>query len=248
MARKQKKRGWKPLSPYPNNVNIKDFTYYLAAPVLVYWYDYPRTQKIRWIVFVERAFFAILGLLALYLIAVEIFIPVFDLGKKISFLQALLILMIPSFLFVLIGFFTIWDCILNCFAEITKFADREFYQDWWNSTNYDTFNRKWNKIVHEFLFRHVYVESIHRWNFSPGLAYYITFLFSGLLHEYLAAILFRKIKPFFLVLIMAQIPYTSMMTKIMKNHPERFRNFMVWIGLSVGLPLIILVYSAENFA
>lgn len=29
-----------------------------------------------------------------------------------------------------------------------SFADREFYQDWWNSTSWDEFARKWNKPVH----------------------------------------------------------------------------------------------------
>jgi len=29
-----------------------------------------------------------------------------------------------------------------------SFADREFYQDWWNSTSWDQFSRKWNKPVH----------------------------------------------------------------------------------------------------
>ena len=32
--------------------------------------------------------------------------------------------------------------------DITSFADREFYQDWWNSTTWDQFSRKWNKPVH----------------------------------------------------------------------------------------------------
>jgi sterol O-acyltransferase len=33
-------------------------------------------------------------------------------------------------------------------ADAISFADREFYQDWWNSTSWDQFSRKWNKPVH----------------------------------------------------------------------------------------------------
>jgi sterol O-acyltransferase len=36
-----------------------------------------------------------------------------------------------------------------------RFADRNFYDDWWNSSSFDQFARKWNKPVHEFLLRHV---------------------------------------------------------------------------------------------
>lgn len=33
-------------------------------------------------------------------------------------------------------------------VDARSFADREFYQDWWNSTSWDQFSRKWNKPVH----------------------------------------------------------------------------------------------------
>lgn len=37
---------------------------------------------------------------------------------------------------------------LRITSTICSFADREFYQDWWNSTTWDEFARKWNKPVH----------------------------------------------------------------------------------------------------
>ena len=42
----------------------------------------------------------------------------------------------------IIVFFILFECILNGIAEITFFDDREFYQDWWNSTTFDEFARK----------------------------------------------------------------------------------------------------------
>lgn len=39
-----------------------------------------------------------------------------------------------------------FECVCNGFAEFTRFADREFYQDWWNATSMDVFSRKWNKV------------------------------------------------------------------------------------------------------
>jgi hypothetical protein len=34
------------------------------------------------------------------------------------------------------------ECVCNGFAELSRFADRQFYEDWWNSTNWDQFARK----------------------------------------------------------------------------------------------------------
>tara|TARA_R110002050_G_scaffold77407_2_gene165171 strand:- start:986 stop:1195 length:210 start_codon:yes stop_codon:yes gene_type:complete len=33
------------------------------------------------------------------------------------------------------------------FASVSMYADREYYEDWWNSTTWDEFARKWNKQV-----------------------------------------------------------------------------------------------------
>lgn len=63
--------------------------------------------------------------------------------------------------------YLIFECVANVFAEVsdisfshagsvlttcrrrqlTYFADREFYQDFWNSTTFDEFSRKWNVPV-----------------------------------------------------------------------------------------------------
>ena len=53
-------------------------------------------------------------------------------------------------------FLYIWEIYLNIFGEFTLFADREFYHDFWNSRNFEEFNQKWNRIVNEFLYRHIY--------------------------------------------------------------------------------------------
>ncbi len=51
-------------------------------------------------------------------------------------------LLIPFTLVWIIVFFILFECILNAIAELTFFDDREFYQDWWNSTTFDEFARK----------------------------------------------------------------------------------------------------------
>lgn len=87
----------------------------------------------------------------------------------------------PPFIFVLLLlFYVVFENICNVFAEITKLDHRYFYEDWWNSTTYEEFNRKWNRPVHIFLYRHVYLEMILRWGMKKKTAQMVTFLFSAL--------------------------------------------------------------------
>lgn len=81
-----------------------------------------------------------------------------------SLVQSICSIVLPMAAIAIITFNLIFENYLNFFAEITYFADRLFYQDWWNSTSFEEFNRKWNKPVHEFLYRHVYIELIFTYN------------------------------------------------------------------------------------
>lgn len=67
--------------------------------------------------------------------------------------------------------------------QITRFSDRAFYSDWWNSISFDEFSRKWNRPVHTFLLRHVYATTISTYKLSKFSAAFVTFLLSALVHE-----------------------------------------------------------------
>lgn len=75
-----------------------------------------------------------------------------------------------------------------------RFADRQFYEDWWNATSWDEFSRKWNKPVHTFLLRHVYASSISSYKLSRQSAMFVTFLLSAAVHELVMAIVTKKIR------------------------------------------------------
>jgi sterol O-acyltransferase len=75
----------------------------------------------------------------------------------------------------------------NGFAELTRFADRSFYDDWWNSVNFEDFSKRWNRPVHQFLLRHVYTSSRSAYRISKFQASFFTFLLSACAHELLMA-------------------------------------------------------------
>ncbi|CAG8770235.1 13940_t:CDS:2, partial [Acaulospora morrowiae] len=167
---------------YPNNITIMNFIDFLLVPTLVYELEYPRTEKIRpWYV-VEKAA-AIFGtFLLLYVNTEEYILPVLP-NVSTSIYDCMLQMLFPFMVNYLLIFYIIFEGICNAFAELTRFADRSFYDDWWNSATWDEFARKWNKPVHHFLLRHVYQYSIESYKLSKRDATFMTFFLSSLVHE-----------------------------------------------------------------
>ena len=81
-----------------------------------------------------------------------------------------------------------------------SFADRQFYDDWWNSTSWDEFSRKWNRPVHTFLLRHVYASSMSSYHLTRQGAMFVTFLLSAAAHELVMAIVTKKIRMYLFTL------------------------------------------------
>jgi sterol O-acyltransferase len=144
----------------------------------------------------------------------------------------------------LIVFYMVFDVGCNGFAELTRFADRQFYTDWWNSNSWDEFARNWNKPVHEFLLRHVYLESINTYKMSKTNATLVTFLFSSIVHEFFMAFTLRLFVPWLFFFQMSQVPLIYIF-----RHPffknSRFGNHFFWFGLLLGVPLLTILYGRE---
>ena len=45
---------------------------------------------------------------------------------------------------------------LKAWAEMLRFADRQFYLDWWNSTSFGNYYRTWNTLVQDWLYTYIY--------------------------------------------------------------------------------------------
>ena len=75
-----------------------------------------------------------------------------------------------------------------------SFADRRFYDDWWNSTSWDEFSRKWNRPVHTFLLRHVYASAMTSLGLGKLGAMMFTFLLSAAAHELVMLIVSQKLR------------------------------------------------------
>ncbi|EST07172.1 Membrane bound O-acyl transferase, MBOAT [Kalmanozyma brasiliensis GHG001] len=226
---------------WPANVTYSNFWDYLLVPTLVYELSYPRLKTIRPLYVLEKTLATFGTFLVIYVITEHWIMP-FTPTADTPFLRTFLQLAVPMMINYLLIFYIMFECICNAFAEITRFADREFYLDWWNATSMDVFSRKWNKPVHSFLLRHVYASTIAAWGLNKSMAMFLTFLLSSLVHELVMAIVSGKIRFYLFAAQMVQLPmiFLSQVPFIKRN--ETLGNMIFWIGLMAGFPLLNIGY------
>lgn len=159
---------------YPRNLTWSNYADYIFCPTLCYEIEYPRTASINWTSLVAKIVATFGCIFLLTIISEDFILPVLsDASVRLETLSssssptplvesALVLaetiswLLFPFMMTFLLVFLVIFEYILGAFAEITHFADRHFYSDWWNSTDWMEFSREWNVPVYSFLRRHVY--------------------------------------------------------------------------------------------
>ncbi|CAF3521585.1 unnamed protein product [Fusarium graminearum] len=208
-----------PDKAYPNNLSFVDHYKWIPLPTLVYEIEYPRSDSIDWSYVLEKAV-AMVGILfvmvqvsqySMYPVVMKTVemkendVPL--IGRLQEFPGLLLDLIFPFMMEYLLVWYLIWETILNILAELTYFADRSFYDAWWNSVSWDQFARDWNRPVHVFLLRHVYHSSISSLKVNKHTATLITFFLSACVHELVMWCLFKKLRGYLLFLQMCQLPH-----------------------------------------
>ena len=231
----------KPLSSYPNNIIPQNFFYFLCAPTLVYQDNYPRSDKFRFKYFLAKSISGIICLFIIFFLYFDFIQPSSITFLENNFFENINKVFIPITFLNLVFFFMVFECICPAYAEITCFGDRFFYDDFWNSTDQEEFSRKWNRVVHCYLYNHVYLELIKKHRLSPKKAGFLTFLYSAFFHELLIIVMLKVFVPFLFLLIMFQIPMIHYLRPYTKG--KNFGNLFFWFGLIVGTPLNFVFYN-----
>lgn len=231
---------------YPANLTLWNFFDYLLVPTLVYSPEYPRTNKIRLSFLIDRMIGAFVIVSIIYLNIDMFIMPVLGKAAQLTFFDSLTKLLLPISLNIILLFFLVFEYILNWFAEVTRFADRRFYDDWWNSLDQAEFSRKWNIPIHKFLQRHVYLACRVKHGWSRFASASWTFLFSSILHELIMSMAVRKLRWEFFVTQMMQIPLIWATTSFALNRFPRFANIFFWIGLMAGSTGLMIIYAGGH--
>ncbi|WWD21187.1 hypothetical protein CI109_105671 [Kwoniella shandongensis] len=223
---------------WPQNVTYKHYVDFMFFPTLVYQLEYPRTTTMRPLVVLEKIVATFGTFSLIYTVTEHYIMPVLP-KEGDSLVRSFVNLALPMLVNYL---FIIFECVCTGFAELSYFADREFYQDWWNSTSWDQFSRKWNKPVHTFLLRHVYASTMSSLQLSRTSAAFVTFLLSALCHELVMAVVTKKIRPYLFLMQMAQLPMIALGRLPIVRRNKTVGNIVFWIGLMAGFPLLAICY------
>ncbi|KAL9094012.1 MAG: hypothetical protein Q9165_003682 [Trypethelium subeluteriae] len=237
---------------YPQNLTLYNYLDYLFCPTLCYELEYPRTKGIQWMELFYKSL-AVFGCIFLMTVTSEEFvIPVLEesaprLQKSQTFAEGSLImaetisrLLFPFMVIFLLVFLVIFEYVLGAFAEITCFADRQFYADWWNSTDWLEFSREWNIPVHNFFRRHVY--SASRANVSRPVATVITFFISALAHELVMICITKKFRGYGFFAMMLQMPIVMVQRSKFVRGRTLLNNVLFWCSMILGLSMMCALY------
>jgi diacylglycerol O-acyltransferase 1 len=154
----------------------------------------------------------------------------------------------------LAGFFCIFHSTLNALAEVMHFADRKFYDAWWNSGSMGAYWRLWNIPVHGYFKRHVYIP-LKRRGWSNSSASTVVFILSAVIHEILLGVPTHAVISLEIVLIkligvaflamLGQIPLVFLTEPLekMRGSGTTIGNCIFWVSFClVGQPFGALYY------
>ncbi|KAK4322983.1 hypothetical protein Pmani_006290 [Petrolisthes manimaculis] len=236
------------LTQYPENLTLRDLYYFFVAPTLCYELNFPRSQRVRKRFLLRRMLEVIVITNIILAMFQQWIIPSvknsFQAFSDMDFIRCaerLLKLSIPNHIVWLSWFYLCFHSFLNTLAELLYFADRDFYQDWWNAKDVGTFWRLWNLPVHKWAVRHVFVPIIHA-KYSKLTASLAVFVLSAALHEYLVSIPLHMYKVGVFLGMMVQVPLVYISTFVESKFGPRWGNMIVWSSLILGQPMGIMVY------
>ncbi|KAL8948228.1 MAG: hypothetical protein Q9222_005564 [Ikaeria aurantiellina] len=239
---------------YPQNLTLYNYADYILCPTLCYELEYPRTEGTQYLELFWKTL-AVFGCIFLLTITSEEFIvpvlhdaslrlnsdsPLTTSETLLILSETISLLLFPFMVTFLLVFLVIFEYVLGAFAEITCFADRHFYSDWWNSCDWLEFSREWNIPVHHFLRRHVYGAS--RPYMSRNMSTLVTFLLSAFGHELVMGCITKKLRGYGFLAQMLQLPIVALQRTNAVRGKRLFNNICFWVSMILGLSMMCALY------
>ena len=148
----------------------------------------------------------------------------------------------------LLGFYYVFHVFLNILAEICYLADRNFYEDWWNSKSTQEYWKKWNLPVHHWFIRHIYNPLQYR-GVPRDLANTIIFFVSAGAHEYWVSLSLGRLGWFVFFSFNMQYFYIlaeNFMIKKFHLQNSNIGNINFWINFCVlAQPIMTVIYYLD---
>lgn len=108
----------------------------------------------------------------------------------------------PIIAMTLLNIYLWFESIPNTMAEVTFYADRQFYVDWWNACSVEEFIQKWFKLPYIFFYRHGFVPMVIKFRVSQNVARIITFVIYAMSMELILVLSLGVYKMYIFQLLM----------------------------------------------
>ena len=155
---------------------------------------------------------------------------------------AILRIGVPSSYVWLAIFYWLFHAWTNFWGEVTRFADRRFYSDWWNAGNLAEYWRKWNYPIHNWLVRHMYFPLVRR-GYNSELSRFLTFAVSAAFHEYIIVGVFRVCNLTAFTMMIINVPLMQLQKVLRNKLSKNANNILFWVAYTViCLPLGISIF------
>uniref|UniRef100_A0A674PA33 O-acyltransferase n=1 Tax=Takifugu rubripes TaxID=31033 RepID=A0A674PA33_TAKRU len=220
---------------YPGNLTIRDMYYFVFAPTLCYELNFPRSPSVRVGFLLRRLCEMLFFTQVLVALAQQWMVPIIRSSMKP--------LEVPNHLLWLMFFYWFFHSSMNFTAELLRFGDRQFYNDWWNSETVTYFWQNWNIPVHKWCLRHFYKPLLRR-GFSKKVSQSAVFFLSAFFHEYLVSVPLRMFRLWAFMGMMAQIPLAWFVGRFLRGN---YGNAAVWISIIIGQPFAVLMYVHDYY-
>uniref|UniRef100_A0A3P9Q1U1 O-acyltransferase n=1 Tax=Poecilia reticulata TaxID=8081 RepID=A0A3P9Q1U1_POERE len=216
--------------------------YFVLAPTLCYELNFPRSPKIRIQFLLRRLFEMVRKYFWMVPIIQSSMKPLEDMDLSLM-TERLLRLAVPNHLLWLMFFYWFFHSTMNFTAELLRFGDRRFYNDWWNSESVTYFWQNWNIPVHKWCLRHFY-KPLLRKGFSKMFSQSAVFFLSAFFHEYLVSVPLRMFRLWAFTGMMAQLPLAWLVGHFLRGN---YGNAAVWISIIIGQPFAVLMYVHDYY-
>ena len=234
-------------------VKLKDILYFFFAPTLVYQLWYPRTEQVNKKRAVRLGVELFLLLIFQHYWTNQHIIPVmktsteaFQTGTFAEKTEKLLDATNTYLINVVMTSYFYFHVLANFLSEILRFSNRDFYNDWWNTTDIRSFWNHWNLPVHRWCVRHIY-NPVQKYGYSKFTATCAVFVFSGIMHEYMYCVPAGFISYYSIFGLSTQTPIMFLEERFSKVFKKlHLGNIYMWGGFwGISLALGIIQYRIK---
>ncbi|EUB63202.1 Diacylglycerol O-acyltransferase [Echinococcus granulosus] len=240
------------LTKYPDNLTLGDLYYFMFAPTLCYELNFPRTFSIRKRFLLKRMLELLCFSQVIVMLVQQWMVPglkssvtPFIRSRWIYTVERLLNIAIPNHLIWLLCFYALFHSYLNVLAELMKFADRCFYEDWWNAPSVSEFWSSWNIPVHRWCRRHIYKPLLMQ-GYTRFTAACVVFFVSAFFHELMVSVPLKMPRMWAFLAMLGQQPY-ALIVHYYCPKGGKLGNMAMWLTLILGQPLALYMYFHDYY-